>query len=223
MIWYYLCRCSGPLPVAAKVDRRCARHRQLNDPVDLLTVTGGAIILTPGRFLGVANKIRTGDVMVMSKFAAPQTGEEGFGAIGTGAIDAVPVLMVDPPHGEAGVQRVPGGALIGVNSGALCDPLTDDCDGIGPPPSHYGMRICNVASVLKAWPNRFRYDFLPPGNRRTGAEMDWSLGTFGDLRLDKGGVQSPNGWSRARRYACAVWAVAGVAKSKRAGSSPTKR
>jgi hypothetical protein len=31
--------------------------------------------------------------------------------------------------------------------------------------------------------------------------MDWSLGSFGDLRLDKGGVRSSNGWSCARRFA----------------------
>src|SRR5882762_2593591 len=92
-----------------------------------------------------------------------------------------------------------------------------------PPPSHYGTRTCNVISVSNAWPNRFRYGFLPPGNRRTGAEMEWSLGSFGDLRLDKGGARSSNGWSRARRYACAGWVVTVVAKSERAGSSPTQK
>src|SRR5689334_22162695 len=40
-------------------------------------------------------------------------------------IGSVAVLMVDPPHGEPGVQLVPGRALVGVNQGALVDPLSD--------------------------------------------------------------------------------------------------
>jgi hypothetical protein len=31
--------------------------------------------------------------------------------------------------------------------------------------------------------------------------MEMSLGVFGDLRLDKGGVRSSNEWSRARQFA----------------------
>jgi hypothetical protein len=42
--------------------------------------------------------------------------------------------------------------------------------------------------------------------------MEWSLGSFGDLRLDKGGLRSSNGWSRARQCACAALAVSAVAK-----------
>ena len=49
----------------------------------------------------------------------------GFRAIGAGAVDAIAVLMVDPLHGEPGVQLVPGRALVGVNQGALVDPLSD--------------------------------------------------------------------------------------------------
>ena len=52
--------------------------------------------------------------------------------------------------------------------------------------------------------------------------MEWSLGSFGDVRLDKGGVRSSNGWLRARRYACAGWVVTAVANCKRVGSSPTR-
>jgi hypothetical protein len=53
--------------------------------------------------------------------------------------------------------------------------------------------------------------------------MEWSLGSFGDMRLDQGGARSSNGWSRARRCACAGWGVTVVANCKRAGSSPTRK
>jgi hypothetical protein len=53
--------------------------------------------------------------------------------------------------------------------------------------------------------------------------MEWSLGSFGDLRLDKGGARFSNGWSRARRCACAGWVVVVAVKSKLAGSSPIRR
>src|SRR5579862_9859390 len=74
-----------------------------------------------------------------------------------------------------------------------------------------------------ACPTRREYDSVPSGNRRTGAGMEWSLGSFGDARLDKGGVRSSNGWSRAKRSACAGWVVTVEANCKQAGSSPTRR
>ena len=56
----------------------------------------------------------------------PGAGERNrIGAIGAGASDAVALLVVDPPHGELGVQRVPGRALVGMNQGSLRDPLTN--------------------------------------------------------------------------------------------------
>src|SRR6478735_10209814 len=118
------------LPVAAEVDRRPAPHRQPDDVVDLLAVADAAEILPPGRFAAIANEIRPGDMVVMAEFAAAQTGEIGFCAIGAGAADAEAVLMVDPQHGEAGVQRVPRRALIGMNRGAFGNPLTDHRHGI---------------------------------------------------------------------------------------------
>ena len=85
-------------------------------PYDLLAVADAAQVLTPRHFLGVADKIWPGDMVVVPEFAAAQTREVGFGAIGAGAVEAVTVLMVDPLHREAGVQRVPGRALVGVNT-----------------------------------------------------------------------------------------------------------
>src|SRR5271168_2940990 len=73
---------------------------------------------------------RAGDVVVMSEFASAQTGEIGLRAIGAGAADAEAVLVIDPLHDEAGMQRVPRRALVGMNRGAYSDPLADRRHGI---------------------------------------------------------------------------------------------
>src|SRR6185369_6152333 len=112
---------SRALPVSAKIHRRWTPHRQPGHAVDLLAVADAAQVLAPGGLLGVAQKIPPGDVVVMTEFAAAQTREVGFRAIGAGAVDAVALLVVDPLHGEAGMQRIPGRALIGMNHGALGD------------------------------------------------------------------------------------------------------
>jgi hypothetical protein len=41
--------------------------------------------------------------------------------------------------------------------------------------------------------------------------MDWSLGSFGDVLLDEGGLPSSNEWLRVRPFACADLAVSVVA------------
>src|SRR4051794_34228551 len=68
--------------------------------------------------------------VVMSDLASTQTGEVGFRAIGAGTVDAIAVLVVDPLHGETGMQRVPGGTFIGVNHCALGDPQPDGSNGV---------------------------------------------------------------------------------------------
>ena len=113
------------LPVAAEVDRWPASHRLSDNAVCLLAVTNPAEVLPPGCLLSVAREIWPGDMMMMAEFAPAQAREVGFGAIGAGASDAVALLVVDPPHGELGVQRVPGRALVGMNQGSLRDPLTN--------------------------------------------------------------------------------------------------
>ena len=49
------------------------------------------------------------------------------------------------------------------------------------------------------------------------AQIDWSLGRFGDRRLDKGGWRSSNAWSRARMSACG--GLRGVCGRGRCGST----
>jgi hypothetical protein len=44
--------------------------------------------------------------------------------------------------------------------------------------------------------------------------MEMSLGTFGDLRLDKRGARSSNRWLRARRCVCAGWVATVQANSE---------
>jgi hypothetical protein len=77
---------SRALPVAAEINRRSASHRQANHAIHLLAVTDAAQIFAPCRLLGVTNKIRSGDMMMMPEFAAAQTGEKGFRAVGAGAV-----------------------------------------------------------------------------------------------------------------------------------------
>src|SRR4051812_44736874 len=106
--------CAGTLPVAAEIDRRSAAQGQADHAMHLLAVAKAPGVLPPGRLLGVAEEIRTGDVMVVPELAAAQARDVGFRAIGAGAVDAVALLVIDPPHREPGVQLVPGRALIGM-------------------------------------------------------------------------------------------------------------
>jgi hypothetical protein len=53
--------------------------------------------------------------------------------------------------------------------------------------------------------------------------MEMSLGTFGDLRLDKGGARSSNRWPCARRCACGVWAAAVAVNFGLVGSLPVQK
>ena len=63
---------------------------------------------------------------MVTEFGPAQAGEVGLGFVGAGTVDAVAVLVVDPLHGEPGVQWVPGRALVGMDHRALGDPLADD-------------------------------------------------------------------------------------------------
>ncbi len=110
-------------------DRWAASHRQADDAVRLLAVADPAQVLWTCRLLRVVDEIGAGDVVVMPKLAAAQAGEVGFCPVGAGAVDAVAVLVVDPLHGEPGVQRVPGRAFVGVHHGAFGDALTDGRHG----------------------------------------------------------------------------------------------
>jgi len=113
------------LPVAAEIDRRLAAHGKTYDGVGLLAVADAAEVFAPRCLAGVTDEIRPSDVAMMSELAAAQARKVGLGAIGAGAVDTVTHLVIDPLHGEAGVQLVPSGALIRMNSGAAGDPLSD--------------------------------------------------------------------------------------------------
>src|ERR1700739_4926005 len=86
---------------------------------DLIAVADAAQVLTPGGLLGVANQIRPRNMVMMAELAATQAGKVGFRAIRAGTVDTEALLMVDPLHRKASVQRVPGGAFIGMHRGAF--------------------------------------------------------------------------------------------------------
>ena len=48
----------------------------------LVAIAGAAQVFTPGRFLRVTDEIRSGNMVMVSKFAATQAGEIRFCAIG---------------------------------------------------------------------------------------------------------------------------------------------
>ena len=95
----------------------------------LLAIADTPQVLPPGGLLGVADQVGPGDVMMVPQLATAQAGEVGFRPVGAGAVDAVAVLVVDPLHGEPGMQRVSGRALVGVHHGAPGDPLADSRHG----------------------------------------------------------------------------------------------
>ena len=118
------------MPVAAEVNRRPAPHGQASNAEDLIAIADAAQVFTPGGFLGIAKQIRPGNVVVMAKLAATQAGKVGLRAIRAGAVYAEAILMVDPLHRKAVVQRVPRGAFIGMHRGALGDAQPDRRHGV---------------------------------------------------------------------------------------------
>src|SRR5208283_1760070 len=96
-------------------------------------------------FLGVANQIRPRNVVVMAKLAATQARKVGLRTIRAGAVYTEAILMVDPLHGEAGVQRVPGGAFIRMHRGALGDAQPDRRHGVSL--GREDLRHCAAATL----------------------------------------------------------------------------
>src|SRR5215213_20268 len=94
--------------------RWSAPHGQPDRTMHLLAVAEAPGVFPPGSLLGIAEQIPPGDGMVVPQLAAAQAGEVGFRVVGAGPVDAVALLMVDPPHGKAGMQPGPGRALIGI-------------------------------------------------------------------------------------------------------------
>jgi hypothetical protein len=91
---------------------------------------------------------------------------------------------------------------------------------------HYGTHRSHVGCGFvdaTCCATRDACDSLCLGQPGAGTIMSDALGSFGDLRLDKGGLRSLNGWSRARRYACGVWAATELESFGWDGSLPTRR
>jgi len=161
------------LPVAAEVDRRAASHRQADDAMRLLTVADAAQVLPPCRFLRIADEIGTSDVVVMPQLAAAQAGEVRLCPVGAGAVDAVAVLVVDPLHGEPGVQRVPGRAFVGVHHGAVGDPLAEGRHGGLLAGEHLRQRATIALARHHHDPAFARPAFSPPPVDPVGGPVFW--------------------------------------------------
>lgn len=95
------------LPIAGEVRAGLLLHRKAGEALNMLAVGHAAVILAPRGFLRVAEKILAGDAVMMADLSATQAREIGLGVVRAGAVRAVSLLMVDPAHFEASVQRIP--------------------------------------------------------------------------------------------------------------------
>ena len=85
-----------PLPIPAPVHRRPQPHRQPHDGINLPPVVLPAPVLAPRAFLGVADQIRPGDMVMTPDFSPANAGEEALGAVGVDAAGQGVGLLVVP-------------------------------------------------------------------------------------------------------------------------------
>ena len=83
-----------PLPVSTPIDRRTAGHRQPSYRPNLRPVIDPAVIFAPSRLLRVADKIGSGDVVMVADLAPAHAGEELFRAIRVDAAQAVGIVFI---------------------------------------------------------------------------------------------------------------------------------
>ncbi len=157
----------------------------------LLAVADPAQVFPPCCFLRVAEEIGAGNVMMVPQLAAAQAGEVRLCPVGAGAVDAVAVLVVDPLHGEPGVQRVPGRAFVGVHHGAVGDPLADGRHG-GPLAAKHLRQRATIALAHHHHDPAFARPVLsPPPVDPVGRPVLWP-----DMAAEIGAVDP----QPARRY-----------------------
>jgi hypothetical protein len=88
-----------PLPVSAKINGRLVSEGEPRHAVDLLAVGQAPVILTPRGLLREPEKVRAGDMMMVSDLSAAHAAEKFLGPIGAGAVEAVGFL--GPSAGKA--------------------------------------------------------------------------------------------------------------------------
>ena len=121
-----------PLPIPAPVHARPGRHRQPDDRLNLPPVVHPAMILAPCRLLGIADQIGARDMVMVADLRPAEAGEELLGPIRINAPRiAVELLVIDPLHGEAGLQVIPAARLIRHDLGSLGDAGGDEAKGGG--------------------------------------------------------------------------------------------
>jgi hypothetical protein len=64
-----------PLPIAREIDARLPRHRQPRNARHLLAIGDPAAILAPRGFLGVAEEVGAGNVMVVADLTPAKAAE----------------------------------------------------------------------------------------------------------------------------------------------------
>ena len=99
-----------PLPIPHEVGRGGLGERQGGDAAGLVPVGHAAVVLAPGRLLGVAEQVGARDVVVVPGLGAAEAGEVFLRHVRAGAGLAVGLAVIDAAHLEMGVERVPAGA-----------------------------------------------------------------------------------------------------------------
>ena len=106
-----LSRDPAPLPIAAEIDARLVVHRQRHDPVNLAAVGCSPVVFPPCRLLREPQKVRAGDVMMVSNLAPAHPAKEALGGIGIDfivAAQAVGFFVIDPMQRVAADKLIPG-------------------------------------------------------------------------------------------------------------------
>lgn len=100
-------------------------RRQTAGGHELCAIGSAARVLTPGHFAGILVQVRTRDMMMLADFVASQPGKIALRLIGAGPVSAVGATVVDPPHLIPRVKVVPATRLVGMDSAAPGDALSD--------------------------------------------------------------------------------------------------
>ena len=77
-----------------------ALEGQLRNAANLCAVVNAALILAPCAFLGVLQKVRAGNVMMMANLSSADAAEIAFRHIRASAVHRIRFLMVDAAHLE---------------------------------------------------------------------------------------------------------------------------
>jgi hypothetical protein len=87
-----------PLPVASEIYRPLHLHRQTRKAGHFVAIRDAAVIFALRSLLGVPEQVGASDMMVVADLAATHAAEKLLCPVRASAVEAVGLLMVDPPR-----------------------------------------------------------------------------------------------------------------------------